>query len=89
MQQATTESGERRGPGRPRKFVPGRVKSAVRFTPTRYAALRAAANAAGRSLSEEVEARIERCATYDDTLAAMRAGALMLRDEQAKQRENA
>jgi hypothetical protein len=88
MEQTTTESGERRGRGRPRRFVPNRVRTAVRFTPTRYAALRAAANAAGRSVSEEVEARIERCATYDDTLAAMRAGVLILPDARAKRREN-
>jgi hypothetical protein len=42
-----TESAERRAPGRPRRFPPGRVKAAVRFTPTRYADLQAAANAAG------------------------------------------
>jgi hypothetical protein len=80
-----TESGERRGPGRPRKFPPGRVKAAVRFTPTRYADLKAAANAAGRSVSEEVEARIERAAALDDTLAAMRGGGLLLAGKPSKQ----
>jgi hypothetical protein len=73
-----TESGERRGPGRPCKFPPGRVKAAVRFTPTRYVDLKTAANAAGRSVSEEVEFRIERAAVLDDTLAAIRRGSLSL-----------
>lgn len=79
------ESAERRAPGRPRKFPPGRVKAAVRFTPSRYADLKAAANAAGRSLSEEVEHRIERAAALDDTLAAMRRGGLLLAGAPSKQ----
>jgi hypothetical protein len=80
-----TESGERRGPGRPRKFPPGRVKAAVRFTPARYADLKAAAASHGRSVSEEVEARVERAAALDDTLAVMRRGGLLLTDAPSKQ----
>src|SRR5262245_17235367 len=48
-----------RKPGRPRKYAGGRQNLTVRFTPEAYAALRAAANHNRRSLSEEVEARIE------------------------------
>jgi hypothetical protein len=50
----------RRKPGRPRKYGQGRINATVRFTPERYAALKKAADEAGRSVSEEVEARIER-----------------------------
>ena len=49
-----------RKPGRPRKYGRGRIKAAVRFTPNRYAELRAAADVEGRSVSEEIEARVER-----------------------------
>ena len=83
------ESGERRGPGRPRRYPRGRINAAVSLTPTRYAALRAAAVAAGRSLSEEIEHRIEKCAIYDDTLAAMRARDALIADGADKQRVEA
>ena len=75
------ESGERRGPGRPRRYPRGRINAAVRLTPTRYAALRAAAVAAGRSLSEEIEHRIEKC--------AMRARDALIADGADKQRVEA
>jgi hypothetical protein len=50
---------ERKKPGRPRKFGQGRINATVRFTPDRYAALKQAAANKGRSVSEEVEARVE------------------------------
>jgi len=85
----TTERGERRGrPGRPRIYPRGRINAAVRLTPTRYAALREAALAAGRSMSEELEHRIEKCAAYEDLLAAIRRGDLLLPDAPAKQRQS-
>jgi hypothetical protein len=46
-----------RKPGRPRG--PGRVNATVRFSPDQYAALRDSADRQGRSVSEEVEARIQ------------------------------
>lgn len=53
-------TGERRMPGRPRKFGQGRINATVRFTPKIYAALKTAADSNGRSVSEEVETSIER-----------------------------
>lgn len=46
--------------GRPRKYGQGRINATVRFTPERHADLKAAADSNRRSISEEVEARIER-----------------------------
>jgi len=66
---ATTRRG--RKPGRPRKYGQGRINATVRFTPERYAGLKASADANGRSVSEEVEAQVERAAQYDGILAAM------------------
>jgi hypothetical protein len=63
--------GTGRPPGRPRKFVK-RHHATVRIAPERYADLRATADAARRSVSEEVEHRIERLAALDGALAAMR-----------------
>jgi hypothetical protein len=54
-----TVTQEQKRPGRPRKFGQGRITSTVRHTPERYAELKAAADQAGRSVSEEVEFRIE------------------------------
>jgi hypothetical protein len=51
---------ERRRPGRPRKFGQGRINCSVRFTPERYRDLKAEADGNGRSISEEVEFRIEK-----------------------------
>jgi alcohol dehydrogenase class IV len=51
---------EPRKPGRPRKFGQGRINATVRFTQERYRDLKAAADVSGRSVSEEVEARIEK-----------------------------
>jgi hypothetical protein len=48
-----------RKPGRPRKYAEGRQHATVRFTPQRYAELQARAAITGRSLSEEVEHRVE------------------------------
>ena len=89
MTATTTQSGETRsGPGRPRIYPRGRINASVRVTPTRYAALRAAALASGRSMSEELEHRIEKCAAYEEMLTAMRRGDLLLADAPAKQSEN-
>jgi hypothetical protein len=52
-------------PGRPRKFGQGRINLTVRSTPERHAALKAAAATSGRSVSEEVEARLERLAQWE------------------------
>jgi hypothetical protein len=46
--------------GRPRKSGQGRPTVHVRFTPECFAQLKAAATLAGRSISEEVEFRIEK-----------------------------
>jgi hypothetical protein len=66
-----TEKSVPRTPGRPRKFGQGRRNVMVRFTPERYAELRAEADGQGRSLSEQVEAMIERTVARDTLLAAM------------------
>jgi hypothetical protein len=60
-----------RPPGRPRKFDP-RYHATTRLAPARYAELKDAADAAGRSISEEIEWRIERLATIESVTAAMR-----------------
>jgi hypothetical protein len=60
-----------RPPGRPRKFAEGRVQATVRLSPQRHADLKGKADAARRSVSEEIEARLERLAAYDSVLAAM------------------
>jgi hypothetical protein len=59
----TSEESERRKPGRPRRYGQGRINATVRFTPERYADLKAAAEEQRRSISEEVEARVERSFT--------------------------
>lgn len=60
----TAESEERPQGGKP-EGVRGRTTTTVRFTAARLAGLRAAAASEGRSLSEEVEYRIERDARAD------------------------
>jgi hypothetical protein len=60
-----------RPPGRPRKFAEGRVHATVRLTPQLYADIKEKADAARRSISEEVEARLERLAAQDSAMAAM------------------
>ena len=55
----TAESEERPQGGKP-EGVRGRTTTTVRFTAARLAGLRAAAASEGRSLSEEIEFRIER-----------------------------
>lgn len=55
----TAAVNEGRRPGRPRKYGQGRINATVRFTPERYAALKAEADRQGRSISEEVERRID------------------------------
>jgi hypothetical protein len=65
MQTAAVREG--RKPGRPRKYGQGRINATVRFTPERYAALKAKADRQGRSVSEEVEQRINRTFAEDRT----------------------
>jgi hypothetical protein len=60
-----TEKTTPRKPGRPRKYGQGRINATVRFTADRYAALKMEAEKSGRSVSEEVEQRIERSFTND------------------------
>jgi hypothetical protein len=60
-----------RPPGRPRKFAP-RVHATTRLAPKLHTELMEAATGCGRSLSEEIEWRIERLAAYDSAMAAMR-----------------
>jgi hypothetical protein len=61
----SAEKTARRKPGRPRKYGQGRINATVRFTADRYAALKMEAEKSGRSVSEEVEQRIERSFTND------------------------
>jgi hypothetical protein len=65
------EKTSRRKPGRPRKYGQGRINATVRFTPERYDVLKQAADAAGRSVSEQVEAMVERAFALDELMAAM------------------
>jgi hypothetical protein len=69
---------EVRKPGRPRKFAEGRINATVRFTPERYAELKAVADKNGRSVSEQVEAMIEELHYVQTTLAAMRTDTVAL-----------
>jgi|SRR6516164_8921955 hypothetical protein len=62
---------EVRKPGRPRKFAEGRINATIRFTPERYAELKAAADKNRRSVSEQVEAMIEELLHTNTVLAAM------------------
>jgi hypothetical protein len=52
-------AGEQRKPGRPRKFGEGRVNYTGRLSAETYAAVRTAAMVQGRSISEEIENRIQ------------------------------
>jgi hypothetical protein len=65
------KSEKKRKPGRPRKYGEGRIHATVRFTPERYAELKADADRLGRSVSEQVEALIEQALTVSQTLAAV------------------
>ena len=62
----------RRPPGRPRRHAPGRINATVRFSPSRHQDLKKAAEAAGRSVSEEVEHRMERLAHYEMVIAEVK-----------------
>jgi hypothetical protein len=66
--------------GRPRKFAEGRYHATVRLTPQRYVDVKGTADAARRSVSEEIEARLERLSTYDNVLAAMNTSLERIRD---------
>jgi hypothetical protein len=78
----TTETGERRKPGRPRKYAQGRQQAAARFTPARYRDLAAAAEASARSISEEIEHRIEKSFS-EDRLAEIARGVMEFNGELA------
>jgi hypothetical protein len=59
----------------------------VRFTPGRYAALKAEAERSGRSVSEEVERRVEESfttGTLQDTLATLDQAFDQIRDLQQR-----
>src|SRR5262249_28848455 len=71
---------KRRKPGRPRKSGEGRINATARFTPGTYAELKAAADQNRRSVSEEVEARVERARQYDQTLEALRTDLQKIKD---------
>jgi hypothetical protein len=62
----------RRKPGRPRKYGQGRINATVRFTPERYAELRAEADQNGRSVSEQVEHIVERAVSDRQLIADLR-----------------
>jgi hypothetical protein len=67
----TTESDERPAEGDKPEGVRGRTTTTVRFTAARLADLRATAAAQGRSLSEEVEFRIEAYARHQAEMQEM------------------
>ena len=58
----------------PKKSGRGRKNITVRFTPERFAEIKIAADASGKSLSEEIEDRVERL-FQEDKFAAIRSGA--------------
>jgi hypothetical protein len=58
-----------RKPGRPRRYGPGRRNATIRFTAERYAALKAEADKAGRSVSEQVETIVEQASTVSTAVA--------------------
>jgi hypothetical protein len=69
---------EKRGPGRPRKYPAGTAGSNLTFR-TRgnlRARLGEAASLSGRSVSEEIEYRLERSFWHDDVLKALDRGTL-------------
>jgi hypothetical protein len=69
-----TESDEARSKGgRPRRYPRDRITATVRFTRERTADLRAEATAHGRSLSQEIEYRVEDYARMRKLLDAMSA----------------
>jgi hypothetical protein len=76
----TTVEKATRKPGRPRKYEGGRHNTTVRFTPTRYDALKSQAEENRRSISEEVEARVERSFT-DDKLTEIERGVREISNE--------
>jgi predicted HicB family RNase H-like nuclease len=69
---ASLKAEAERKPGRPRKYKGGRIHATVRFTPERHASLKAEADRNGRSVSEQVEAMVERAVAYDQMLEAIR-----------------
>jgi hypothetical protein len=68
-----TKKTSRRKPGRPRKYGQGRINATVRFTPERYAELRAEADQQGRSFSEQVEHIVERAISERKLIATIAA----------------
>jgi hypothetical protein len=61
-----------RKPGRPRG--PGRINATVRFSPDQYAALRDSAERQGRSVSEEVETRIQQSFSDEEVRETVERG---------------
>jgi hypothetical protein len=76
-----TETPKKRGPGRPRRYAPGRQNLAFRVTPELREKLIKAVQLSGRSLSEEVEFRLERSAEIDRLYAEAKAYAAAAREE--------
>jgi hypothetical protein len=81
----TTEA-NRRPPGRPRRYAPGRINLTLRVTPQRHEDLKASAIANGRSISEEIEVRVERSFT-GDLLEEIRRGLDAVASENAEIRK--
>jgi hypothetical protein len=77
----TADTAEARKPGRPRRYAEGRRQAAARFTPEQYATLRKAADENRRSVSEEIEQRIDRSFSHD-VLLEIRRGLDQLAVEQ-------
>jgi hypothetical protein len=71
-ERASVKAEAERKPGRPRRYKGGRIHTTVRFTPERHASLKAEADRNRRSVSEQVEAMVERAVAYDQMLEAMR-----------------
>jgi hypothetical protein len=68
-----TETPAKRAPGRPRRYAPGRQNLAFRVTPELRNRLIDAVKISGRSLSEEVEYRLERSHEIDQLRAEAKA----------------
>jgi hypothetical protein len=78
----TVAKPKRRKPGRPRKYGEGRINATVRFTPKAYDALKTAADDNRRSVSEEVERRIERSLAEERVAHIQRGIAQVAKDLQ-------
>jgi hypothetical protein len=83
----TAKDSPTRKPGRPRKYAAGRPHATVRFTPGRYAALKAEAEKNGRSMSEEVEHRVELSFVYGESIRHLLDSIKDLKSEKAAHEE--